>query len=45
MISQVPFIEPVCKMVVVEQCKPIKVTKCKDVTHNVRLLQIKITIN
>ena len=41
MISQVPFTESVCKMVVVEVCNPIKVTKCKDVTENVRIAMFR----
>ena len=41
MISQVPFTESVCKMVVVEVCNPIKVTKCKDVTENVRIVMFR----
>ena len=35
---QVPFTESVCKMVVVEVCSPIKVTKCKNVNENVRFV-------
>ena len=36
MLSQVPFTEKVCTIVQVNTCNPVTVTKCDDVTKNVR---------
>ena len=38
MLSQVPFTEKVCTIVPVNTCNPVTVTKCDDVTKNVRHL-------